>query len=345
MSRRTNGLGIVAGGVFHGSLRKAKRFQRKTTAKGIYFTNLGLILLCGVLLCAWLLYFSDWFEVVGGLLTLGGAFTWLAFVSKILREDRIKELQDWVEKNILEQKKTLILSSSLLLLEVLAACLLLGTIQVESLQESSDRALYVYSSGSKRGEAIRLPPGGARRVVLLTTWWSPSEYVVKVSGYPDIVEKLQPLHRTELRVPSSFRRPIVLVRPTAFLADMVGHDEQRLAVSVTRRTGETIGVGENLRYTGRAIWIGCDDDVQVPQAIQDGWLYQLGADQRLSSYWRRPEILGDKRLELNPGDSVHAELRDKNGTSKATSSKEVQLPQGREEFVIEEVLDVSASHQ
>jgi hypothetical protein len=316
----------------------ARRVRRTPAAKGIYFANLGLVLLVGVLFCAWVLYFSGWFEVVGGLLALGGAFSWLAFVSKILRQDRLLDFQDWVENRILGQRIMVIVFSVCLCAEFLVALLFVGTIQVESFQQQSDRALYVYRVGCKPAEAIRLTPGASQRFVLPTTWWQPVEYVVKVSGYPDLVERLLPFHRELLRIPSSFRRSIVLIRPTPTLANMIGHDEQRLSISVTRITGTTLTVGEHMHYTGQAIWIGCDDDTEVPQAIQDRWSYQLGADQRLAAYWRRPETLGDNRLELSPGDEVQAELRDQSGNSKSTVAVRIQLPQRREEFVIEEVL-------
>jgi positive regulator of sigma E activity len=58
----------------------------------IYFTNLLLILVAGVFACWWTIFYSDWFDVLGGLLGLGGAFTWLAFISNMLREERVKEL-------------------------------------------------------------------------------------------------------------------------------------------------------------------------------------------------------------------------------------------------------------
>jgi hypothetical protein len=49
-----------------------------------FLTNFGLILAFGILGCGWIRRYTDWFEIVGGLLPLGGAFTWLAFVLKIV---------------------------------------------------------------------------------------------------------------------------------------------------------------------------------------------------------------------------------------------------------------------
>lgn len=319
----------------------------KTTVDGVnrtrqrrYVINLGLILLFGVLGCWWVLYYSDWFEIVGGLLTLGGAFAWLAFVSKILRDDRIKELQSWVEKVILERKWVTVVCLLLLFVAVLLPGLFLGTIQVESVQEPSDLGLSIYCLGSKQGPPKRLPAGGSVRTVLWTTW-SKSEYVVKVSGYPDHLERLHPLARRVLRVPNSFRRPIILVRPSPRLADAIQQNGKTLTASLTRTTGKVISVGKRDNYTGQALWIGCDDEVQVPQAIQDGWLRELAAQQhvKLASSWRRPETLGDPRLELKSGDIIRLELRRQDNSLFVEGSVVVQSPVG-ENFVIEEVLDV-----
>jgi hypothetical protein len=60
---------------------------------GIFYVNLLAILLFGVANSAWLLRFTDYFEVVGGLLALGGLFSWLAFVVKVLPDDRLKAIQ------------------------------------------------------------------------------------------------------------------------------------------------------------------------------------------------------------------------------------------------------------
>ena len=70
------------------------------------FANLVLILSFGVLLSWWTLYYTDWFAVIGGLLALGGAFSWLAFVSHILSKDRIEALQEWVDRQVLNKRGT-----------------------------------------------------------------------------------------------------------------------------------------------------------------------------------------------------------------------------------------------
>jgi hypothetical protein len=117
--------------------------------RGIYFTNLVLLVFLGVLVCGWLLYFSDWFEVVGGLLALTGAFTWLAFVLKIVKEDRIREMQDWIDKRILRRKLTTGVLSSLIFVSIVLSQRL-GTIQIDSFREAIDRDVFVYELNKEK---------------------------------------------------------------------------------------------------------------------------------------------------------------------------------------------------
>src|SRR6266496_3789796 len=58
-----------------------------------FTTNLAWIIVLGVAISGWILYFTDWFPAIGGLLALGGVFSWLAFVSKVLPDERLKVLQ------------------------------------------------------------------------------------------------------------------------------------------------------------------------------------------------------------------------------------------------------------
>jgi hypothetical protein len=305
----------------------------------IYFINLALIVLLGVLACGWLLYYSDWFEVVGGLLALGGAFTWLAFVLKVLREDRINELQAWIETYVLGRKKTLIVSSLLLLLVVLVPSLFVGTIQIDSFQEPIDRVVYVYKSDTPKGDPMPLPAGRKLRAVLWTSWWSRTRYIVKVNGYPDRVEELDPLCRRELRVPSSFRRPVLLVRPSAMLSDKIHNRPQTLVLTIEHSNGRDPSVRTmSLSYYGQALWIGCDDDVEVPQALQEAWVQELQAVQHLQlvNDWRRPDVLDPSPVKLEKGDQVKVELMD--NTGKVWVGSQPGKFQGRGNLVIEEVL-------
>src|SRR5262249_19998444 len=72
-----------------------------------YFVrNLVGLLLVGVGILAWVLSYTDWFPAVGGVLALGGALSWLAFVSRILKNERLEQLQDWADVKIFNNPRT-----------------------------------------------------------------------------------------------------------------------------------------------------------------------------------------------------------------------------------------------
>jgi hypothetical protein len=311
--------------------------------KDLFFINLASILIFGVLGCAWVLYFSDWFEVIGGLLTLGGALTWLAFVSKVIPAARLNEFQNWVEANLFERNWTLVISALFLLGEVLLLSLCLGTVQVESMREQNDLVLFVYRLGSTKGDPLRLPPGGSLRVVRWTTWWSKAHYVVKVSGYPDRVEELLPLGRRTLRVPSSFRRPVVVIRPGLGLAQILESNPEKLKV-IVQSDGKSTPLPDIATYHGQAVWIGCDADVRLPSRIQEEWFEQLKAarSSRLARSWMQPEALGGQPIILKAGDTLDVQLLNERGDRLAQEKVDVQAPLG-EDFVTLGILQNAAN--
>jgi hypothetical protein len=75
----------------------------------LFTVNLVVIVAVGVGVSGRILRYTDWFPVVGGLLTLGGLFSWLALVSKLLPEDILKELQWSVYGAVFDRKFTLVL--------------------------------------------------------------------------------------------------------------------------------------------------------------------------------------------------------------------------------------------
>ena len=65
--------------------------------RSLFVRNLFWLIALGVMVTAWIIKYTDWFSEFAGLLALGGLFSWLAFVAKILPEDRVKDLQAWVD--------------------------------------------------------------------------------------------------------------------------------------------------------------------------------------------------------------------------------------------------------
>ncbi|HEV8118002.1 MAG TPA: hypothetical protein VGQ32_05725 [Thermoanaerobaculia bacterium] len=296
----------------------------------LFVANLLAILGLGVAVSAWILYYTDWFPAVGGLLALGGVVSWLAFVSRVLSEDRMKALQAWADRSILCRRATLA-SVALLAAAGLVAASFLGAIQVESVREPADRYLRVDRVGSAPGDEDRLRAGEVFRVPARTSFFAPSRWLVKVSGYPDAVVTVRPWQRIALSIPASFRRPVVLLRPTVDLFDEVHNIPRKLTVQAGGRTYES-------RFDGHPVWIGCDEDVDVPLRLEVAWRAEVEARRRPSvvNTWLHPVPLTAERLELKPGGEVVATLFDedqKPWAKKILVRRDSGFPQ-------EEVLDV-----
>jgi len=99
---------------------------------GPYKLNVFVIAVLGVALCWWIYHFTDWFEAFASLLALGGIFSWLAFVAKVLPEARLKEMQDWVDSSVLTRRK-LWLAFILIGAVLFVGALCVGTIEVQAL--------------------------------------------------------------------------------------------------------------------------------------------------------------------------------------------------------------------
>ncbi len=312
----------------------------------LYVTNLVAILLAGVSFCAWILYYTEWFPAIGGLLALGGVLSWLAFVSRVLPNHRLEALQTWADRAILCSRTTL---AVLVLLAAagLAFASFLGTVQVESVRESADRFLLVHPADSPPGEEVRLRAGEVFRGPVWTSFWSPAALRVKVSGYPDELVTVRPWRREMLSVPASFERPVVLLRPTVDLFDLVHNSPRRLSVRVTFPGGRphsrppreflTEPDGKPLQFDGRSLWVGCDEDVDIPLRLEAAWRAELAASQRSSmiNYWLHPRALTGEHLRLETGSEIHVTLYDQEG------NKSVQqfVVRKQSDFLQEEKLD------
>jgi hypothetical protein len=313
----------------------------------LFVTNLLAILAFGVAISAWMLYYTEWFPAIGGLLALGGVVSWLAFVSRILSDERMKGLQGWADRAILCSRITL---TVLVLLTVagLVTASFLGAVQVESVRESADRFLRVDPADSPPGGDVRLRAGHAVRKLVWTSWWKPTAWRVKVSGYPDEVVTVRPWRRESLSVPASFQRPVVLLRPTVDLFDAVHNSPRRISVRVTFPKGpsssrtprefRTQPDGQPLKFDGRSLWIGCDEDVDIPLRLEAAWRAELSASQRSSliNYWLRPRALTGERVALVVGTEIQVTLFDLDGNK----SEQEFVVRKQSDFLQEEKLDL-----
>lgn len=265
-----------------------------------FAVNVLLLVVLGTAVSAWLLYFSSWFDVFGGLLALGGLFSWLAFVSRILPEQRVKDLQTWLDERFFSRRA----AHAPLLIAIAGLAVLatfLGSIQVRSVGDSKDRLLWT----SADALPTRLAPGDTVRALTWTTPWRPASRVVRISGYPPLAVRVAPWQRVTRDVPGFFHLvPVILLQPARGLMPQA-HSGLTLVVSVG-------GAEYSQPFDGHTVWVGCDADVEVPAPTLDAW--RTGDGEFVSS-WSRPTSVTGSQVTLRAGEHVTAKLLNANGAT------------------------------
>jgi hypothetical protein len=259
-----------------------------------FIANLVLILLLGVCISAWFLYYTDLFPAISGLLALGGLFSWLAFVLRILPAARIKRLQG-IADAVLGDGRTLAITLLILAIWVVF-CSFRGSIEVQSLQEGSPPV--ILKTAQPLDDPEELPPGGSLKWNLWTNPFRPREVTVKVVGYPSRKIKVTSWTKNKLFLAASFVRLGILVRPSPDLYIKIHHNPVEIALVVN---GHPVA-SPFINFTGQAFWLGCDSDVDVPSPVIDRWRSALDPQkQYMVADWVHPLSL---MPEISDGDSI-----------------------------------------
>jgi len=305
-----------------------------------YKTSLLSIGVLGVAICWWVYYFTDWFEIFSSLLALGGIFSWLAFVAKILPEERVKQFQDWVDNQIVLWRRAwrwaIILAAVLV---GVAECW--GTVEVRALRATGPVRIQSASAAKQKDPAWELlPAGGKLRFLVWSPPWARANILVKVSGLPDHAETIRGLARVDLQVPDSFRRPVLLLRPTADVTQQLANQPRVLVVR--------FGNNEPKRkmFHGQSLWVNCDADVEIPPEMIARWRTELDklSSAQLIEEWVNPESLDHPTWKFNAGEHVEIELRDDgNNLVACAASYTVRALPERADASQEGVLDVKDS--
>jgi hypothetical protein len=307
-----------------------------------FVTNLLLVLVLGVAASAWLLAYTDWFPEVGGLLALGGLFSWLGAISKVLSDERLKGLQASVEAAVFANRRLAVyVGAAFLVLLAGASCA--GTIEVQSRGDSSDRLVWFGFDSARPGDADQLPAAGRLRDVRVTTWWSPRQVRVKVSGFPSLLVHVRPWQRRHLTVPASFlTTPVVLLVPSKDLAAYSHGLTLRVQVD---------GLSYTIPFDGHAVWVGCEDDVPVPAAVVDEWRATMAPELLtvLLSDLQFPRAIRDAAggaPDLRDGSVLHVALLNEDGTTFVERNGiPVRAPGRPDDFPQMEALDVPGAHR
>src|SRR5262249_54579025 len=81
-----------------------------------------------------------------------------------------------------------------------------------------------------------------------------------------------------------------------------------------------------LPFTGHAVWVGCDQDVDVPRALAEEWQQtQTGERAAVLPYWLHPKALPGPRLRLAPGDRVEARVEKQSGPQNLAREQTIKV--------------------
>jgi len=271
-----------------------------------FYRNLLLLIGFGVLSCAWLLHYSDWFETVGGLLALGGAFSWLAFVSRALPDDVLKQMQ-WKCAHVLGNRSAarVILTATAVFL---AAASFLGSIRVEPRQDGFGHYIYIYPDGAAPGEPLGIESGQPTRFVRPAVPYFGSARRIKVPGLPSKRVSFVPWWLSPIYVPHYFDRKVYLVRPGPSATSNLRSNPATIRLTVSGRQPVDIP-----GYGGYSFWLNCASDVIIPPAKQIEMWYAIPAGKDTEIYkemWLTPRRLQGVNwddLDLRNNDRIRIE--------------------------------------
>lgn len=308
----------------------------------LFAFNLITLLVLGVSLSFWTLYYTEAFPVVGGLLGLTGVFAWIGFVANILVDERKKGLRNWFDQRVLQSHLPWVVS--ILVLGAFGASVVArtGTLIIDSRADDMARMVTVRAAlsggGSDGAQKFSVAPRSQGRELLRTGWLQSTRYRISASGLPDVYVDVQPARRVRIALPDAgLSAPVVLVRPDAGLSGIVAAAGFALEVS---RNGKPFGT--IAEFHGSTVWIGAGRDVAIPEQSIARWRTETAANaaDRVLSRWRSPEALpGDTALSF--GDKLRAAIVDPaDGRQIAAACRTVVMPASRAEYPQELVIHV-----
>jgi len=267
----------------------------------LFFINLFLLILTGTLMLGWVLYFTDLFPVIGGLLGLGGLFAWIAFLGNVVSDDRKKELQSLFEKNCLQRLWFLVA----ILCVVVAFAILVpakhGTIVINNAQHDRPRTVAIQPVDDADGaNSLVVPARGEARHVVTTGIFGTRSFRVKAEGLPWLDRQVSWFDRQPVEITGDFRRRhIVLIRPHAEKLRIFGNVSRTLRVTISGgcQTPDQ-ALYAHAGYRGGTAWLGAAADVDPTTDLTLDWRLELERAkidnfQRYRAMWSRPVSLSD----------------------------------------------------
>jgi hypothetical protein len=241
-----------------------------------------------------------------------GALAALLLIPKIIPEERGKEVQKWTWNWLFAHPRATAVYLILLGFVVLVV-LFVGYIEVVATGDDTKRDVRFlppaqgdsddYAQALLDWDSQSLAVGGSVRDFYLLWPGTKRRVIVKVSGLPDLLAEVGHFKTQVVHAPEGLRRrPVVLLRPTSTLINY----RQNKDVVVRLQNGVT----QQAPFSGHAVWVGCDKDVEVPKSMLDLWdRMQPTVRATDLEYWKHPDALNGPRVELKVGESFTVSLK------------------------------------
>lgn len=259
----------------------------------MYFINLLAMILYGTLALGWVLFFTNWFPVVGGLLGLGGLFAWLAFLGNVVSDNRKEELQKFFDEKCLQRFWFFIVATLVFILFVALMPLSQGSIVFDN--SGTERTWRVDMYPLDDAETITTTVIPARTVITQTipvNFLGDRTYRLEVGDLPWLNQEVVAFSRDkQLRLPDDFmRRGAILIRPHAKTLKAIATRRWHLEVII--KDAEDKKVRRIADYTGKAsYWLGVSERVRAPASLELDWRVELKGNDHTDSYiesWSNP---------------------------------------------------------
>ena len=267
----------------------------------LFLVNLTIIGAAGVAACMWVIGYTSWFPAIGGVLALGGAFSWVAFISGVLSDERKAKVQSIIAAAFLDNMAVTFVVPALVIIGGLYAA---GTasVAVVSLQETPALLMRYDQERGAAVETLIVDAHGEQRFPVHAGLGATRLVHLRVQGLPDLTLGLRGARRASVQIPYSFMRPALLLRPTPQVYDALGDNPATLHIAHRGREWTLP------KFMGQAVWVGCAPDVEVPQAVQDGWKAEASTTNGRAMWrlWKYPVGLRGAPPVLSVGDTVHA---------------------------------------
>jgi hypothetical protein len=294
------------------------------SVKWSHITNLALFGIAVAFLAGWVYMNIHWLFVGVFALAATGALGALVIIPKLMPEDVGKGVQRMLWGLLFTRPWARRTYLAIIAAEIIAFCLV-GYVQIDAMEETAGRELRIlcvedasakdYSERLEKAAPQLLSKEVPFRDFYLTWPLLERRILVKVSGYPDQFLSARRLRPNTLYAPHGLRnRPVILMRPDSVLI-RAHQEDYEVVVKIEQREWRQ-------GFSGHAIWVGCDEDVAIPNEVIEQWKTEVleskveTPEDRLVNlnFWQHPRALVGPRLELRQRDAFTVQIVSKSQT-------------------------------